>query len=610
MIQERKELESHELDYERLLLNSKGYSEKNNSDLENNQYKYTVSGFILGFALLLFVVSVACFSQYKDISFEKIIVIQKNQPALWIINFFPLLFAYLGNLIDLKFSKFREELSLLEKRPVETHETINETNIKNISDEKLRVLFEQSSDAHLLFDDTGIIDCNNAAINMLKCKDKNQVLSLHPAVLSPEFQPDGKRSGDKAMEMDALARQNGFHRFEWIHKKMDGTEFPVEVTLNPVVINEKPTLLVVWHDITERKTFEEELLKAKNEVEKNEAIIQEKKEYLQNEILRIIELTEKIAKGDLTLNISVEKNNKEEEINKLINTLNILIYSLRTTVRETKKVTEKVTESTQQVVDDAEEIAVDTKDQANKIQHILNSIEEMVHVIDKSTKSVEQASKMSDENSQKAVKGRDTVKHTISMMYDISNEINNSAQKVNKLGEGSKKISEIVTVINDIADQTNLLALNAAIEAARAGEAGRGFSVVAAEIRKLAERTTSSTKEVNSIINNNKQETQEAINSMSKGINVVNNGVKFANQAGTALEEIEMGINNLKLNILELSSAFDQQKSTSVSVMKSAETINKRIKDVISVTDKSVNRTKEVNNSAKELLTLVGKFKS
>lgn len=125
------------------------------------------------------------------------------------------------------------------------------------AEERFRILFEHSSDAHLLFDENGIIDCNQAAISMLRCRDKGQVLSIHPAKLSPEFQPDGRRSDEKCIEMDRLAREKGHHRFEWMHRKMDGTDFPVEVTLTPVHLQGHPVLLVVWHDLTERKQAEE-----------------------------------------------------------------------------------------------------------------------------------------------------------------------------------------------------------------------------------------------------------------------------------------------------------------------------------------------------------------
>ena len=127
------------------------------------------------------------------------------------------------------------------------------------AEERFRVLFEHSSDAHLLFDETGIVDCNNAAIQMLRCQNKAEVLALHPAVLSPEYQPDGRLSLEKCVEMDATAHRLGYHRFEWIHRKTDGTDFPVEVTLTPVKVAGKATLLVVWHDLTERKLAEDKL---------------------------------------------------------------------------------------------------------------------------------------------------------------------------------------------------------------------------------------------------------------------------------------------------------------------------------------------------------------
>ena len=125
--------------------------------------------------------------------------------------------------------------------------------------EKFRVLFEHSSDAHLIFDGGGIIDCNNAAVIMLRCPDKQQVLRMHPATLSPELQPDGRRSLEKSVEMDRLGRERGYHRFEWMHRRMTGEDFPVEVTLTPVELSSGPALLVVWHELTEIKQREAEL---------------------------------------------------------------------------------------------------------------------------------------------------------------------------------------------------------------------------------------------------------------------------------------------------------------------------------------------------------------
>ena len=125
--------------------------------------------------------------------------------------------------------------------------------------ETFRVLFEQSSDAHLLFDERdGIIDCNQATVAMLRLASKEEVLALHPAVLSPEYQPCGRRSLDKCLDMDATARRDGYHRFDWTHRRADGEEFPCEVTLTPVNLHGRSVLLVVWHDLTERVKAEAE----------------------------------------------------------------------------------------------------------------------------------------------------------------------------------------------------------------------------------------------------------------------------------------------------------------------------------------------------------------
>ena len=143
------------------------------------------------------------------------------------------------------------------EKPVKLYGIFQDLTESKQAEEKLRVIFEYSTDAHLLFDETGIIDCNHAAVSMLRCKDKTELFSIHPALFSPEFQPDGKRSIDKSVEMDRIAYEAGYHQFEWTHRKMDGEEFPVEVTLNPIQFNNKKALLVVWHDITRRKRAEE-----------------------------------------------------------------------------------------------------------------------------------------------------------------------------------------------------------------------------------------------------------------------------------------------------------------------------------------------------------------
>ncbi|MCE7063772.1 PAS domain-containing protein [Dyadobacter sp. CY326] len=160
------------------------------------------------------------------------------------------------------------QVTLQDGKPVKLFGVLQDLTESKLTEEKLSVVFQHSTDAHLLIDDQGIIDCNKAAVKMLRCKDKNELLSIHPATFSPEFQPDGQRSGDKSLEMDRIAYETGYNRFEWTHKRLDGEDFPVEVTLNPVHINNKKVLLVVWHDISHRKHAEEV-------IRRNEAMLAE-----------------------------------------------------------------------------------------------------------------------------------------------------------------------------------------------------------------------------------------------------------------------------------------------------------------------------------------------
>ncbi len=135
------------------------------------------------------------------------------------------------------------------------------------AEERFRVLFERSSDAHLLVGDHGIIDCNDAVVRMLGATDKAQVLALHPAVFSPEFQLDGQRSDVKCIGIDARARHEGHLRFDWLHRRFDGSVFPCEVSLTPVHIGGQAALLAVWHDLTERKRVEDALVAARDAAE-------------------------------------------------------------------------------------------------------------------------------------------------------------------------------------------------------------------------------------------------------------------------------------------------------------------------------------------------------
>jgi PAS domain S-box-containing protein len=138
---------------------------------------------------------------------------------------------------------------------------LKDLTAQSTAEERFRTLFEKSADATLFFDETGILDCNDAALKMLRCPSKDALRAAHPATFSPERQPDGSLSLEKSRRMDGIARSQGYHQFEWIHRRFDGSEFPVEVTLNPVQLEGRTVLLVGWRDLTQSKNLEENLRK-------------------------------------------------------------------------------------------------------------------------------------------------------------------------------------------------------------------------------------------------------------------------------------------------------------------------------------------------------------
>lgn len=149
---------------------------------------------------------------------------------------------------------------------------LNDITERLASQERFQVLFEQSSVAHLLSNENGILDCNEATLKLLGATERSLVIGKRPAYFSPETQSDGSLSSEKSVLMDRLARTNGRHRFEWVHQRLDGTTFPVEVTLTPVNLSGKVTMLIVWHDLTERKKAEEAIRSAYEELNQAQAI--------------------------------------------------------------------------------------------------------------------------------------------------------------------------------------------------------------------------------------------------------------------------------------------------------------------------------------------------
>ena len=197
---------------------------------------------------------------------------------------------------------------------------------------------------------------------------------------------------------------------------------------------------------------------------------------------------------------------------------------------------------------------------------------------------------------------------TVASMSGISERVKQTATTLEKLGARSNQIGEIVGTIEDIADQTNLLALNAAIEAARAGEQGRGFAVVADEVRALAERTTKATKEIAQMIKTIQNETSDAVRSMGEGVTEVERGTQEAAKSGSALDDILTQINAINMEVNQIATAAEEQTATTMEITNNIQQMSEVVAMNASCSHDAASATKELLTNAEELHRLVEQF--
>jgi methyl-accepting chemotaxis protein len=306
-------------------------------------------------------------------------------------------------------------------------------------------------------------------------------------------------------------------------------------------------------------------------------------------------ILQKIGDGDLTAKMIGDYKGDfgiiKNSINQLSDSLNGLIGEVSQAVQATASAATQISSST-------EEMASGSQEQSSQAAEVATAVEQMTTTILQTSKSSNQAAENAKIAGHTAQEGSKAVNDTINGMNSIAEVVSRAAQTVQELGQNSDKIGEIVQVIDDIADQTNLLALNAAIEAARAGEQGRGFAVVADEVRKLAERTTKATKEIASMIKQIQRDTDNAVESMKIGTNEVIAGKELAEKSGTALRQIVKNVDQVIDMISQVASASEEQSSA-------AEQIGKNIEIISSVSNESAAGTQQIARAAEDLNRLV-----
>lgn len=319
-----------------------------------------------------------------------------------------------------------------------------------------------------------------------------------------------------------------------------------------------------------------------------------------------MDVLRKISAGDLTVRLTKEYKGDHQLIKSSINQVT---DSLSTAITQVTEAVESTASAANQILSSTEEMAAGAQEQSQQTAEVANAVEEMAKTIIETTRNTVAAAEASKGAGEVAREGGIVVLETIEGMNRIADVVKRSADTVTQLGKNSDQIGEIIQVIEDIADQTNLLALNAAIEAARAGEQGRGFAVVADEVRKLAERTTKATKEIASMIKQIQKDTKWAVEAMNEGKSEVEKGKEKAEQAGRSLEKIIVESERVVDIISQVAAASEQQSSASEQISKSLESISNVTHQSAAGIQQIARAAEELNNLTLNLQNLVSAFK-
>lgn len=313
--------------------------------------------------------------------------------------------------------------------------------------------------------------------------------------------------------------------------------------------------------------------------------------------INIVSTFELISNGDLTIRLE-----QRSENDKLIKSINNLAQSMSSLIYQIAQSVEHTASSAYQLAANADNMKISAIEQDTQTNEVASAVEEMSRTSVENSNTSSKTAEVAQRNSIIANDGSKVVEQTINKMKDIANVVLDSTKNVQQLGESSQKIGAIISVIDDIADQTNLLALNAAIEAARAGEQGRGFAVVADEVRKLAERTTDATKQIALMINNIQKETDFVVNAMNKGSEEVQNGISLADTAGNSLNQVVSSSQDVMGMINQIVASSEEQAATSEQIAKNVLTISQ-------VTRESTNRIEEIASVSEQLSKLTYNLK-
>jgi len=325
----------------------------------------------------------------------------------------------------------------------------------------------------------------------------------------------------------------------------------------------------------------------------------------QEAILRLMDELGQLAEGNLAMNASVT----EDITGAVADSINYTVEELRSLVRGINSATVQMDEATGQAGRVSESLQAATKRQAEEIEETSAAVVSLSQSVQQVSSNAAESARVADQSLAAAEKGQQAVQNAISSMNGLREQIQETSKRIKRLGESSQEIGEIVELISDITEQTNVLALNAAIQAASAGEAGRGFSVVAEEVQRLAERSADATKQIAAIVKTIQSDTHDTVAAMEVSTQGVVEGAKLSDAAGQTLSEISQVSKTLANLIAGISSATqDQAESTAkvAATMQDIKAISAATSEGTKMTAESIGGLKQL---AKELQGSVAGFK-
>lgn len=309
---------------------------------------------------------------------------------------------------------------------------------------------------------------------------------------------------------------------------------------------------------------------------------------------------------DFTLRVAV---NKQDEIGVTTSALNRLLDKLQENLKSIATGAQSVAGAATQMATTSTQVSAASRQQSEAAAGMAATVEEMTVSINHVSDRAQEANRISSQSGQLAVSGEKIIGQTASDIHDIAATVHQAAEQIHGLEQHGQQISNVVAVIKEVADQTNLLALNAAIEAARAGEQGRGFAVVADEVRKLAERTASSTQEIAATINTMRTSASNAVTSMQEVVDKVALGVERAQQANESIKQIGLGSRDAVNMVDEIATAIREQGSATNNIAVQVERIAQMSEQSNAAAEESAHSAQDLDRLAADMQRIVSAYR-